>query len=232
MYVRYHLIGGSDTQNLSCDLMRNTPRLKTTNLKLTSDGFRLYLGDFYGHGYDMDTMDVVYSLSNVVCIIKEINTSTEYIRDNDILSYRDVEQDSNGNYYIDLLFSDYLSELHNQSGDYLIEFVPCLNGYQHIKYFDTYDGFDTVTKFVTFDFYRYEYFASSGAGILKAVYEDGTLKPVQDEETEEEKKDSQTAEAIDKQTEKIEEQTNVIIEQTEVQRNIFQSILDLPRSYY
>lgn len=229
MYINYSL---SSDNTLSDTLMRINPHLARTNLRLTNDSIRFYLGDFHGATYELDTVTEIRNLISILFTVRDLNTSENIIGYENLLSYRDIEQDENGNYYIDVLFGNYLNSLQVGNGDYLISVCPILRISDHYNIFGDSTFFDMTTLYETFDFYRYQYYESSGTGLLVPV--DAELNPINsspviDEPIEENENDN-TVNAINELNSSIEEQTNAIVESIGVQRNIFQQIVDLPNT--
>lgn len=229
-------------------VMRDNKRLKTPTLVYYPDtGFRLYLNDFIPYdSNDYEDLNLGYSTVDTVSILFAIYDmdNHEYILNNYSLQLQDI--DDEGNYYIDLPFYDGTTLASNirymvdNGGDYLLFFGTNLTNNKCVDGMNS-SAFTVTTLYNSLDYFRFKYYTSSGSGILTSVYADGTEKPNQNgsggDETE--TTDNQTANAINNlnnsinnQTTKIEETTNAIQEQTEVQRNIFQKILDLPRSNY
>lgn len=204
--------------------------LKTPSLiYYTGTGFRLYLNEFEPYdSTEYQDLEIDYSTIDTVKLyfsVYDLNnkTYTTQLTEKELQDY-----DEEGNLYVDILFSD-LPYMNRLDGDYILFFATYLTNTRAYNN----SSFNFITRYDTLDYWRYTYYADSGAGILRAVYEDGTEKPNQDNtSTVEPSQDDKTVSAIDKQTVKIEEQTQAIEENTEVQRNIFQSILDLPRSNY
>lgn len=237
--LNYYIDG---TRNKGYSTLRSNRVLEVPVLKLLPDwGFRLYLNDFYTQVYENDTYYETLALTSVQCIVYDYNQQSYVTQDSDILASYEVEGDAENGYYIDIPFSEYFTYMNTLDGDYLIAFAPYLNDVIHYEVYGNSTAFDFQSVYYSLDYARYVYYSDLGVGILRQVNDDGSLKegeaaiPTTEElaeqlaREEEERKEREKEQA---RLDAINGVTNAVEEQTEVQRNIFQSILDLPRSNY
>ena len=73
---------------------------------LESKGFRLYLRDFHGYTETGSAFDLDRVLEGLYMNLYDYQQQAYIMTKIDVLSYRDVEQDSEGNYYIDILYDN------------------------------------------------------------------------------------------------------------------------------
>lgn len=81
---------------------------------LVGEGFRLQLRDFHGSTEVNDTYSLEKSLTNIHFTVHDLNSNINIIDTMDLLSYSDVSQDAEGQYYIDIKFSDLLTTLRSK----------------------------------------------------------------------------------------------------------------------
>ena len=220
--------------------LQDDPMIKTTQLGyMPGDGFRLYLNGFSALTDIDDSGETSKTLSNVSFTAYDYNRQCDITSNDDILSRRDVEQDEQGRYYIDILFSDYPSFINTNSStdtDYLLSFNLNMFSYCHFNVFGDETCFDTTTKFPTTDYFRFRYFADSGVGILVAsdengneiVYEDDNNNNNNDNENNNSQNFSELTNTISSNTNAINTQTQEIQSMHETSRSILQTIIDLP----
>lgn len=189
---------------------------------VVDSGFRLYLNDFHGSlsSYGPYEASGFYiendiHIDTLLLSVYDINNDEYLINRYNLLSYDDVHEDENGKYYIDLLFSDLLSSLQNE-GDYLLGFGIILRSDRYnSSLYTTY--FNNITRYVSYDFFRFKWFGGSNVGLLVPVYEDLTPKPgyeVVEPGTEPGDNEHQTINAINNLNNTINNQTTIIQEQT------------------
>lgn len=209
-----NLIYYDRTNNISYDYSScmDNRVLKTPNLRFyTGTGFRLYLKDFepFSSSEYID-WDKNYSSDDTVKLyfsVFDINNQT-YSTNLQEITLQDYDDD--GNLYVDILFSN-LQYMNFLDGDYLLFFATYLTNTREMDNLP----FNFDTKYSTLDYWRYTYYADSGAGILRAVYEDGTEKPNQDNtSTDEPSQEDTTSQAITELNNTINNQTTIIQEQT------------------
>lgn len=179
--------------------------LKTPSLRYyTGTGFRLYLNEFEPYdsteyqdlNIDYSTIDTV----NLYFSVYDLNNKT-YTTQLHKVELQDYDED--GNLYVDILFSD-LPYMNSLDGDYILFFGTYLTNTRAYNN----SSFNFITRYDTLDYWRYTYYADSGAGILRAVYEDGTEKPYQDNtSTEEPSQQDTTTQAINDLNNSINNQT-------------------------
>lgn len=209
-----------DYQVANKQQMFKSPHMKI----LVNKGFRLYLNDFFTFSDVTDDGTLLAELSALKFTSYEMNSKIYYSEAVDVLQYREVEEDSEGNKYIDLLYDDFLQYFQTTSGDYLIGIrsdLTCLylyNGFGSLS--TSYDIrlYKFKSVYQSMDFFRYKYDAETGIGELIPVDENGNpINPAEPQPT------------PDLTQQAIKEQTDAIKEQTEVSKNIFQQIIELPR---
>lgn len=151
--------------------------LFTPTLKYMLDtGFRLYLRDFHGSTEVNDTYSLEKSLTNVHFTVHDLKSNIDIIDTMDLLSYSDVAQDEEGQYYIDIKFEDLLSMLRVGDGDYLFTFSSNLRSDKYVYAFND-ENCTMTTNYQSVDYFRFKWFADSNSGLLVPCYEDGTEKP-------------------------------------------------------
>lgn len=249
MNVAYTINGKDYSRDLFCDYQSfNCP---TLSYMPSPSGFRLYMNDFHGSTFSNSFYEVINNLMSVTLVVYDINQK-QYSTDSlDLLHLYDLQQDSSGRYYLDIIIGDILPYMQVGNGDYLIAIGSVLTSSRYAYYIEgiTENPFSFVKAYTTIDYWRYQYFAGSGTGILVPTDSEGNptkpSTPVDPDDpsgdTENpnsgveqglsDVKDSidQQTGAIKEQTDAINEQTNTIKEQTEVNKNIFQQIIELPR---
>lgn len=194
------------------------------DLKLADDYFRLYMNDIHGSTIVETDYEVTNSLTSLGLYIYDFNSQTSLVSGDSILSLSDLQQDEDGRYYVDIPLSRY-AYLTQGNGDFLIGVGSVLNS---TKTFNLTPAFPSQTVlYEDLSYWRYQYYSSSGSGLL--VPSDAEGNPREPDDPIPEPEPDPTEEAIKNQTEKIEEQTEAIKEQTEVSKNIFQQIIELPR---
>lgn len=219
--------GGSVSSSKAYDWQE----LKTPDMKLVQGtGFRVYLNNFHGATIIDDETEIINSLTNLYLYVYDFNNKGYLTEELDLLGLSEVHQDDEGNYYYDILF-DTLSYMNKVNGDYLVSVVPFLSSTKHFTSLST--TYDVITKYQPVCYWRYQYYSSSGTGMLVPTDSEGN--PINPDEPQPELPDP-TIEAIgglnnsiSEQTNVIKDQTNAIKEQTETNKNIFQQIIELPR---
>lgn len=204
--------------------------LKTPEMRVASDGFRLHLKDFHDNiTGDEASLYTVDTLSGLGLFVYDFNNK-QYLTENlDLLSASEVKMATDGTYYIDIPFS-LLSYINKVNCDYLISVIPILDA--RVKSASLPSIFyDNVFKYNPVCYWRYQYHSDTGTGGLVSTDSEGNpLKP--DEAQPEPDKTVEAFEnlknSIAEQNKKLEEQTEAIKENTETNKNIFQQIIDLP----
>lgn len=216
--------------------------------------FRLYVNDFYGSTYENEVYTITNGLTGLVLFVYDFKTKTYLTENLNLLSLHDLEQDDQDRYYFDISFEEVLPYLNTIDGDYLIVVsseITSVKSMEAIQSDNLKARYNFKTLYTSMDYWRYQYYAGSGAGILVPTDADGSpLNPDNPDNPDNPEKPDQTAEAlkglgsdiqnqtntikeqtnaINNQTQKIEEQTNSIKEANETNKNIFQKIIELPR---
>lgn len=219
--------------------------------------FRLYLKDFHGSTITNETFEITNGLTELQFFVYDFKTKNYLTENLNLLSISDILQDDQDRYYLDINFSEVLPYLNTINGDYLIILNSAINSVKTINLHQNDSAksyYDFKTKYNSLDYWRYQYYASSGSGILVPSDAEGSpLNPDNPDNPDNPEKPDQTAEAIkgldssinnqtqkieeqtnaiNNQTEKINEQTNAIKENNETNKNIFQKIIELPRFNY
>lgn len=236
----------SKGMNYSCDisLLRDFGEFLVPDLKyVVGTGFRIFLNDYNAFTTTTDVSTKFGQLKNLSVTVYDIN-SKQYMTENlDILQHCEILQDKDGNGYIDLPFSTYFQYMNTISADFLIVIASNFRSFTDAKAFS---GASNSSAFVqTVDYpnlrlFRYKYWADTGSGLLIETDADGNPKdPSQSLDPPKTDPNQGVIDAvgglgssIDNQTQKIEEQTNAINDLNETNKNIFQKIIELPRSNY
>lgn len=211
---------------------------------MTDKGVRLYVNDFHGSTDITSTYEVINALQSLDFAVLDLNNNNNTLTALNLLTYSDLQQDEDGRYYIDLLFEDLLPYFNTINADLVLTLVTNLKSTKVVYAMDdTLRVWDMVTYFQSADYWRYQYYADSGAGLLvpsdaegNPTNPDGGDEPTPPEKNEtadainnQTQKIEEQTNAINNQTQKIEEQTDAIKENTETNKNIFQQIIELPR---
>lgn len=224
--LELYRFSSTDTSKIySLDLLKEIDSFKCPRFTyLVNKGFRVYLNDFVGNTTTDYLWEVTRSLTKVTIKVKNVNNSSVLFSDDNVLSYTDVQIDNSNRYYIDLLFSDYLSCVTSSSGDYFIELTLNLQSQRKFLATRPYIYADSTTLYPFTSFAKFSYKKDTNSGVLIDVDKDGNeiVTPGSGGE-------DNLPEEVDKTEEAIKEQTNAIKEQTEVSKNIFQQIIELPR---
>lgn len=154
----------------------NNQILKTPDLYLRPNiGFRLYLNDMIPYNFsDDEDWDKNYSLSNslqLVLHILDINTQTVVTE----TTLTGIDIDDDNNYFVDIFFDDTLSYMNKFDGDYVILVGSNLTSIKKMNAEPNLNYGNTVV-FQSVDYWRYVYYSDLGAGILRQVNDDGSLK--------------------------------------------------------
>lgn len=193
---------------------------------MVDNGFKLYLNDFIDFSISDDNYINTAIVESLYLTVYNIKTGTYEHENFNLIDYTDIQQDADGNYYVDILFNDLLTYMNKEDGDYLIFIASTLRSSYYSHAFDIIpplqrNFYNFHTKYQSGDYWRYKYFSDIGSGLLVSIDNPDISEPPPEEKNE-------TADAIKDQTQKIEEQTDAIKENTEVNKNIFQQIIELP----
>lgn len=139
-----------------------TPSLKYK----VNEGFRLYLNDFHSSTIINDIYEIVNSLSNLMLYVYDLNTHMYLTENSNLLEFSDVCQDTEGNYYIDIPFNGLLDYMNTVNGDYVIGVISLISANKYVYEFDNINGYTMNTIYSSYDYWRYQYFSSSGTGVL------------------------------------------------------------------
>lgn len=197
--------------------------LKCPELKYRpSSLFRLYLNDFSPGSVEKPTSSnnslahtYINSLYHLNLHVYDIDNSEVKTQELDMLTVRDIEQDSEGRYYIDINVVD-IPYIHDSTGNYLViatTWLKTIYSYPMMIGLDSKYENALKSQITTIDYWRYTYNADTGIGMLVPADENGN--PL-DPETPEPEKPSQ--EVLELQ------------EQTKVSKSILQTIIDLPKT--
>lgn len=237
-----------DNENSSVNVpyaqLQNDQKLFVPDLEYKHlDGFRLHLRDFYTTSDNTVEPAISNDLSHVYINVYDFNSDTTKLDTVDLLDTLSVQEEifaSGVDHYLDFGLKNILSFMQERDGDYLISLMPVLDSiivsnnitgstanYWHLKTMYNYPMF-----------VRFKYNATTKIGSL--VITDSEGNPINGGgSSSEDNSDKEQIDAINKQTDainnqttKIEEQTEAIKEQHETSKNIFQKLLDLPRSNY
>ena len=122
---------------------------------------------------DDEDWDKNYDLSNRLNLILHVlDTNTNSIVTDTSLNGIDIDDD--GNYYVDIFFDDTLSYMNKFDGDYIIFIGSNLTSTKTYDIINCPQAFTTL--FQSVDYWRYVYYSDIGAGILRQVNDDGSLK--------------------------------------------------------
>lgn len=185
----------------------------------------MYLHDVIPYNFSEDEdWDKNYDLSNRLNLILHVlDTNTNSIVTDTTLNGIDIDDD--GNYYVDIFFDDTLSYMNKFDGDYIIFIGSNLTSTKTYDIINCPQAFTTL--FQSVDYWRYVYYSDLGAGILRQVNDDGSLKegeeaiPTSDElaeqlakqeaERKEQEKEQARLDAINGVSNSIENSTNAIL---------------------
>lgn len=223
---------------------------------MPADGgaFRIYLNDFHGSSIDNSVYSLTNGLTGLQLFVYDLKTNMYLSENLNLLAIHDVEKDDYERYYFDVKFVEVLPYLNTIDGDYLIVLGTTLTSSKIIYAIQNKatnpHHFRFTTLYTTIDYWRYQYSASSGSGLLVPTDSSGNpTNPSDPENPDNPSQSDKTADAIKDQTQKIEEQTGAIKDQTEkieeqtkkieeqtdaikdaneTNKNIFQKIIELP----
>lgn len=140
---------------------------------MPEEGFRIFLNDYHGATTSTTIYEAISGLMKVSINIYDLdNNKNSVFKDDKVLAYSDVQSNSEGKYYIDLLFSDYLTFLNSSSCNYLINIKCDLKVDVHILS-DTSDVLDNTTLYQSSLYTNYRYNANNKTGLLILVDKDG-----------------------------------------------------------
>ena len=206
---------GVDYQLLKTNQFFISPTMKYR----VNEGFRLILNDFYGFTAQEEKRELIASLTGLKLIIYNNDTGQELLSDFNILSYKDVQQLEDGQYYIDIDFKDVMPFMNTIDAEYTVFIISNLQVSSISSYTENYPSHlrEVITNYQSLDYFRYIY--RGGSGILIETDKDGNIINPDDPDP------TPTPDAMQ---EAINDQTDAIKENTEVNKNIFQEILELP----
>lgn len=224
--ITVYPFGDDKSAHFSYNVLKSQDVLVVPKLKyMPMSGFRFYLNDFYGQTIELENGSYVDRvLSNLRFYLYDFQNKRYLMENIDVLELRDVEKDSEGRYYIDILFSDLPASIRVEDGDYLLGFTTLL---KNTKNFYVNYGVDYAVNekvYVDTSFYRFHYYSSSGSGILIDSNENGD----EDYTPPEPDPNEGVINAIGGLGDSINNQTEAIKENTETNKNIFQKIIELP----
>lgn len=189
-------------------------------------GFRVYMDTFYNFDYSDDIASIVSDFFGLAYWYYDESGNHQYGNYTDVFESISVQDDGEGLYYFDLKFGEHLP----------LEFKTSGKTYRILFYFDNstiyhhkeFEGFgEPYTNLKTL-FRVPIYFRFNSSTGLDLVDKDGNKienKPVEPVPS----SSPEVPKTPDPLQDALNEQTNAIKENTEVQKNIFQQIIELPR---
>ena len=191
---------------------------------IPNDGFRVYMDTFYNYDFTNDLASIVSDLSGFGYWYYDEGGLQKYGDYTDIFENVKIVDDGDSGYHFDLKFGEQLPLEFKTSGKtYRIQFYLTNSTVYHHKDFESF-GEPLVNLSTLYSIRMYYRFSSSG---LEQVDRDGNViggnTPMPSPDI------TPTPDVLQ---EAINEQTNAIKENTEVQKNIFQQIIELPRENY
>lgn len=198
--------------------------------------FRYWQGDFHTDYYSNDYYELTSSINKIYFYAIDLSTN-QYVYDGLVISDKIEEFSQDGNYYFDVNLDGLLPQLTFKSGNYLISFATIMNSNKHSTWATalTSSNFYFNTLYTTIGYWRFQYNASTKTGTLVPTDSEGNpTNPGggEDNPTPEEDPNKGVIDGLGNVQNSIDKQTEAIEEQTEVNKNIFQQLLDLPRQAY
>lgn len=178
LYVKglnlYRFTSAYPSNIYSWSVFNENVKLKSPKITyLSGKGFRVYLQDFVGNTISDNVYEIIRSIKKLSIKVTDVSTNSIVFVDENILAYSDVQIDTSSRYYIDLLFSDYLTFMNLSDGEYIIQIDCDLNSSLHLVALEDYKFLDCIALYTTSVYVKYNYKKSTNSGILIEVDENG-----------------------------------------------------------